>query len=189
MARVLVTPEAFTMVKFDHPRLVELVEEVADGVGIPADLEVRVEVDEGSPLGRTKLVSVEPVALWIQGGALENPKVPRTLSDRSVRDVLARLLFRAKDRLDPSFAGAPEDDDLSLQQHTAWDTYAVGRAERLGYKPSKQRRLYHFRNRHGFSDVADTVFDRLWSADALTWADLEAACAETAAAREPEPAA
>ena len=65
---------------------------------------------------------------------------------------------------------------------------AVGRSERLGYNPSRQRRLYHFRNRHGFSDVADAVFDRLWSADGLSWADLQAACAETAAGREPAPA-
>ena len=188
MARLVVIPQTFTMVNFDHARLVELAEEVAGRVGIPADLEVRVEIDEGSPLGRTKLASVDPVTLWMQGGALENPKVPRTLSDRSVRDVFARLLFRAKDRLDPGFAEAPPDDDLTLQQHTAWDTYAVGRSERLGYNPSRQRRLYHFRNRHGFSDVADAVFDRLWSADGLSWADLEAACAETAAGREPAPA-
>ncbi|MEY2567573.1 MAG: hypothetical protein QOE35_2102, partial [Actinomycetota bacterium] len=37
----------------------------------------------------------------------------------------------------------------------------------------------------GFSDAADTAFARLWDADSLTWADIEAACAETAAAREP----
>jgi hypothetical protein len=36
--------------------------------------------------------------------------------------------------------------------------------------------------RHGFSDAADRVFDRLWTSDTLTWADLEAACAETDAA-------
>ena len=71
MARLVVIPETFTMVNFDHARLVELAEEVAGRVGIPADLEVRVEIDEGSPLGRTKLASVDPVTLWMQGGALE----------------------------------------------------------------------------------------------------------------------
>ena len=33
-------------------------------------------------------------------------------------------------------------------------------------------------------DAADQAFERLWSTDNLTWADLEKACAETAAARE-----
>ena len=33
--------------------------------------------------------------------------------------------------------------------------------------------LYQFRNRYGFTDAADAAFDRLWSAEALTWADLE----------------
>jgi hypothetical protein len=59
----------------------------------------------------------------------------------------------------------------------------VGRLARLGYPAQRQRRLYHFRNRHGFSDVADAAFDRLWTGDGLTWADIQAVCAETAAMR------
>jgi len=34
--------------------------------------------------------------------------------------------------------------------------------------------------------VADEVFDRLWAADNLTWADIEAASAEAMAAK-PDP--
>ncbi|HVF75315.1 MAG TPA: hypothetical protein VM938_09715 [Acidimicrobiales bacterium] len=183
MARVVVTPETFSLVDFDAGRIAELVAEVADRVGLPADAEVRVEVDERVPLGRSQLTSLEPVTIAVQGGAFENAKVPRTLSDRSVVDVVGRLLFRAADRLDPAFADAPVDDELTLQQHTAWDAYAVGRCQRAGYFPQKARRLYHFRNRHGFTDTADRVFERLWSAERLTWADLDAACAETTAAR------
>ncbi|HEX9970424.1 MAG TPA: hypothetical protein VGB03_09805 [Acidimicrobiales bacterium] len=183
MARVTVTPETFTLVHFDAGRIAELVGEVADRVGLPADVEVRVDVDERVPLGRSRLVSLDPVTLAVQGGAFENAKAPRTLSDRSVVDVVGRLLFRAADRLDPRFADAPADEGLTLQQHTAWDAYAIGRCERAGYAPSKGRRLYHFRNRHGFTDTADRVFERLWSAEDLSWADIEAACAETAAAR------
>ena len=182
MAKVVVTPETFTMVKFDNARIVELAGEVADRVGLDADTEVRIEVDEENPLGRTRLVSLDPITVTVEGGAFEDAKRPRNLSDRSVVDVMGRILFRAKDRLDGSFADAPEDDQLTLQQHTAWDAYAVGRCERAGYSPQKPRRLYHFRNRHGFSDAADTVFERLWNAERLTWADIEAACAETAAA-------
>lgn len=183
MARVTVTPEAFTLVEFDAARIVELVAEVADRVGLPPECEVRVEVDERVPLGRTQLTGLDPITIAVQGGAFENAKVPRTLSDRSVVDVVGRLLFRAADRLDPGFADAPPDDELTLQQHTAWDAYAVGRCERAGYEPQKARRLYHFRNRHGFTDVADRVFERLWSGQGLTWADIDAACAETEAAR------
>lgn len=184
MGRVVVTPETFAFVQFDAARIAELVEDVADRVGLASDIAIRVEIDERTPLGRTRLVALDPVTLSVQGGAFENAKAPRTLSDRSVADVVGRLLFRAADRLDPGFGDAPADDALTLQQQTAWDTYAVGRCERAGYSPSKPRRLYHFRNRHGFTDVSDRVFERLWSAEKLAWADLEAACAETAGATQ-----
>jgi hypothetical protein len=183
VAKVVVSPEQFSFVVFDADRIAELTSRIAEKVGLPADAEVRVEVEEGSPLGRTKLLSLDPITLSVEGGAFEDAKRPRHLSDKSVLDVVGRLLFRAKDRLDPGFADAPADGDLTLQQHTAWDAYAVGRCERAGWAPQKKRRVYHFRNRHGFTDVADGVFERLWNGDGLTWADIEAACAETEAAR------
>ena len=185
MAKVVVTPEEFTFTLFNAGRVAELTAKIADKVGLPADAEIRVDIDEGSPLGRTRLESLEPITISAEGGAFEDAKRPRQLSDRSVIDVIGRLLFRAKDRLDPAFADAPADGELSLQQSTAWDAYAVGRCERAGWAPQKQRRLYHFRNRHGFTDVADNVFERLWTADGLGWADIDAACAETEAARAP----
>jgi len=185
VAKVVVTPEQFSFVNFDAARVAELTSKIADKVGLPADAEVRIEIDEGSPLGRTRLASLDPITITVEGGAFENAKVPRSLSDASVIDVVGRLLFRAKDRLSPGFADAPDDSDLTLQQHTAWDTYAVGRCDRAGWAPARKRRIYHFRNRHGFTDVADGVFERLWNADGLTWADIEAACAETDAARVP----
>jgi hypothetical protein len=180
---IVVTPQVFSFVEFDAARIAELVAEVAARVGFPESAEIRVEVDETTPLGRTKIAALDPVTIQVQSGAFENAKVLRTLSDRSVRDVVGRLLFKAADRLDPAFGDPPSDDDLTLQEHTAWDAYAVGRCERLGYTPSKARRQYHFRNRHGFTDTADAVFGRLWSGDGLTWADIQAACEETAAAR------
>jgi hypothetical protein len=141
-------------------------------------------VDEQEPLGRTTVQSLDPISITVEGGAFEDAKRPRQMSDRGIVDVLGRLLFRVKDRLDPAFGDPPPDDALTLQQQTAWDAYAVGRAERAGLPTQASRRLYHFRNRHGFSDVADRVFARLWAAESLTWADIEAACAETMAARE-----
>ena len=63
--------------------------------------------------------------------------------------------------------------------------YAVGRSARAGVPVSKPRRLYHFRNRHGFNDVADAAFETFWNADDITWDQLESLVAEVAAARPP----
>ena len=181
MAKISISPEKFTMVLFETDRIRELASEVAGRVGVEVD--IAVEVDEASALGRARVMSVEPVKLWLQGGALEDPKRPRHLSDRNVVEVFGRLLYRVRDRLDPAFGKPPSDDELSLQQSTAWDAYCLGRLARLGYEVAKPRRLYHFRNRHGFTDVADAAFERMWNADGLTWSDIEAVCAETEAAR------
>jgi hypothetical protein len=174
-------PEAFTLVLFDADRIKELAGEIAGRVGVDKDIEI--EVDEPSALGRARVTSVDPVHLWVQGGAFEDPKHPRHLSDRNVTEVLGRLLYKVKDRLDPAFSGAPAEGELTLAQQTAWDAYCLGRLQRAGYEVAKPRRLYHFRNRHGFTDVADATFERLWAAEGLSWDDIAAACRETEEAR------
>ena len=184
MAEVSVTPETFTLVKYDAARIAELVAKVADDVGLPADAEVRIEVDEHTPLGASSIESLDPISIRIESGAIENAKNPRHLSERNVLGLSARLLFRAHDRMSPDFADAPADADLSPAQAIAWDIYSVGRAARLGHPAQKARRQYHFRIRHGFSDATDDVFERLWSGADLTWADIEAACADTSRGRE-----
>jgi len=184
VAKITVTPTEFKMVFYDAGRITELASEMADLVGIPADAEIRIDVEETSALGRTKVTSLDPIVLAVEGGAFEDAKRPRQMSERNVREVVARLLFRVNDRLSGRFEGAPADEELSLPQQTAWDAYAVGRAERGGIEVQKPRRQYHFRNRHGFTDVADSVFERLWTSDGLSWADIDKACAETAAAKE-----
>lgn len=184
MASVSVTPQEFHFVRFDAARIKAVVAGVAEKVGLPDGSAIAVEIDESTPLGRARVTAVEPITLSVEGGAFENPKRPRELSERATAEVVARLLFRVRDRLDPAFGVPPDDADLSLQQATAWDTYCVGRAGRIGVEVFKPRRLYHFRSRHGFSDIADAAFERLWSGEGLTWADIEAACAETAAERE-----
>jgi len=185
VTEVVVSPEEFAVVFFDAARIKELADDVVRKVGLPDGVGLSIEVLEQEPLGRTSVTSLDPITVSVEGGAFEDAKRPRHMSDGSVVDVLGRLLFRAKDRLDPAFGDPPPDDQLDLQHHTAWETYCVGRCERAGLRPSKPRRLYHFRNRHGFTDVADAVFERLWNAEGLTWPDIDAACAETAAAREP----
>jgi hypothetical protein len=183
MAEVTVEPSEWKYVQFDGDRIAAVAGKLADEVGLTVP--IRIEVDETTPLGKVGVASLDPLVVTAESGAFEDPKAPRQLSDKAVADVLGRLFFRIRDRLDPAFGDAPADGDLTLAQSTAWDAYAVGRAVRLGYPASRQRRLYHFRNRHGFSDVADAVFDRLWSADGLTWADIQAAVDETESTRTP----
>ena len=183
MADVRVTPETFSLVNFDAARIAEITSKLAGEVGLPDDAVVEIEVDEKAPSTRVRTESTDPVRLRIEGGAIEETTAPRTLSDRLTADVIGRLLFRVADRRSAGFADAPADEELDLAQQTAWDSYSMGRLERLGYDVRKPRRLYHFRNRHGFSDVADQAFERLWAGDGLTWAEIDAICAETAEAR------
>lgn len=171
---VEVRPEAFSMVLFEAAEIRALVEQLAGEIGLPDDIAIVVDVDETTPLGRAQVSSIDPVTLRLESGALEDPKRPRQLDPEGAADVLGRLLFEVRDRLDASFGDPPPDDELSLPHSTAWQVYCVGRLGRLGHRVQRQRRLYQFRNRHGFSDVADAAFERLWTADALTWADLTA---------------
>jgi hypothetical protein len=179
---VTVRPEHFTMVRFDADEIRSLTEELLDGLGL-GHLDVVVDVDEATPLGRARVRSVEPVVLAVESGALEDPKRPRQLGRDDTADVLGRMLLRVRDRLDPEFGDPPADDELTLPLSVAWDVHCVGRLVRLGYRPQRQRRLYIFRNRHGFTDAADAAFDRLWTAEQLTWPEIERLSDEARAAQ------
>ncbi|MGH8994963.1 MAG: hypothetical protein ACRDYB_02835 [Acidimicrobiales bacterium] len=178
---VTVTPEEFTFVLFEAGRISTTAGSIATAIGLEQD--IHIEVDETSPLTRIRVVSVDPVELFAQSGALEEPRHPRHLSDQSMAESLGRLLFRVKDRHGPGFGDAPQDDQLTLGQLNAWDTYSLGRLARIGFPVGQPRWIYHFRMRHGFTDVATAAFERLWSADGLTWADLDAVCAEAEQAK------
>lgn len=174
MTRVSVSPRQFSLVRFDPASIAVLVAEVAERIGLPAHLDLHVEVDETSPFGHTRtVISGRSVTLAVEGGAFEDPKELRRLSEDGTRLVLGRLLFRVADRLDPAFGTPPADDELTLAEHAAWDAYAVGRyARRAGIDGGEGRRRYAFRLRHGFSDAADEAFDRLWHGQGLTWTEL-----------------
>ncbi|MEY2418655.1 MAG: hypothetical protein QOG90_1335 [Actinomycetota bacterium] len=185
MAKVSVEPSEFHFVNFDAAQITRLVGEVADLVGLAPDTEIQVKIDEATPLGRAVVSSIDPIVIEVEGGAFENAKAPRQLSDRGVRDVVSRLLFKVSDRQSGKFANAPADGEVPLPQSVAWDVYAVGRAARAGIDVSKPRRLYHFRNRHGFTDVADAAFETLWNATDMSWDELNALVEEVAAAKTP----
>jgi hypothetical protein len=82
--------------------------------------------------------------------------------------------MRLRDRSSGRFDDAPPDSELTLAQVAAWDTYCIGRLERIGVPVNQQRWRYNFRNRHGFNDEVDAVFDRIMAADDLSWAELAA---------------
>jgi len=170
-----VSPSEFTMVEFDAAQIERIAIELMDRLGFEGKLAI--VVDEASPLARSELTGGDPVTIEVEGGAFEDTKRPRQLSPDRTADVLGRLLLRHMDRAG-AFAGAPAEDDLSLAEHSAWEVYAVGRLERLGYRAQKKRRLYQFRNRHGFTDAADAAFERLWTAEGLTWPDVVAISGE-----------
>lgn len=172
---VSVRPERFSMVHFDAAEIGALVERLVEDVGLPPALDVVVDVDETTPLGRSVIASIDPVVLQVESGALEDPKRPRQLDPVGAADVLGRLLLAVRDRRDPAFGDPPPEAELPLPHAVAWQVYCVGRLSRLGYRTQPARRRYQFRNRHGFTDVADAVFDELWAAEGLTWADLVAA--------------
>jgi hypothetical protein len=172
---VEVRPSEFSMVFFDAAEIQGIVEGLVREIGLPADTSVTVEVDETTPMGRARVASIDPIVITAESGAFEDVKAPRKLSPEGTTDVLGKLLLSVRDRLDPAFGDPPADDDLTLQESAAWEVYCVGRLGRLGHKVQRQRRLYQFRNRHGFTDAADAAFDRLWTSDDLTWDDIKQA--------------
>jgi hypothetical protein len=193
VSTVTVTPDPFVLVNYDSGTLGALVEKVAGRVGLPADVDVAIEVDEALPRPLiASYVDADPdagtVSIWCSGGNFEHPQYPRRFDDAGAEIKLAVDLIRAADRFGPGFEGAPADSELSERQREAWDTSAAGRASRLGYAVREPLARYHFRLANGFGDAVDAVYERLWGAESITWAELDAACAETAAAdRRPTP--
>ena len=127
--------------------------------------ELRIEVDETTPLGETEVVSLEPVVVGVESGAFEDAKRPRHLSERSVRRrARPAAVPGARDRLDPAFGEAPR-----RRRPAACAGHARGTSTRSaglsasGSAPRRSGGCYHFRIRHGFTDVADEAFDRLWT--------------------------
>ena len=113
-------------------------------MGLPDDVDLHLEVDETSPFGQTwTVITGRRVEITVEGGAFEDPKRVRQLSEPATRLVLGRLLLRVLDRLEPGFGAPPPDSELTLAQHAAWDAYAAGRyARRAGLDGRRDRRRY-----------------------------------------------
>lgn len=168
---VEVTPTTFRFVEFDAAEIRHLVESLVIELGIDPD--VHIAIDETTPLARVRIDADAQITIRVDGGALEDTRRPRCFGRDVAIGTLGRALLRARDRAEAGFADAPDDEHLSLAQIAAWDTYCAGRLARLGHHTNRQRWLYDFRNRHGFTDLADETFETLWSASGLTWRQIE----------------
>jgi hypothetical protein len=174
-AKVTVSPEEFTFVKFEAGEIAAIVAELAERLEIANP--IRVVVNETTPLAKVYeeidgTSSDATITLHAESGALEDRQHPMSFSAPAAQESLGRILLRAHDRMRPDFADAPADLDLTLAENAAWDTYCAGRLARMGVEVNQQRWRYNHRNRFGFNDDVDERFDRLWSADDLGWSDI-----------------
>jgi hypothetical protein len=154
---VTVTPETFTFVSFEADAIRRIAESLVAALGLTGH-DVEVVVDETTPLARTSLEMGDTITIRAESGAFEDTRKPRQLSETATATSVGRMLLRARDRLSGGFGEAPADADLSLAQVAAWETYCVGRLERIGIPVNQQRWRYNFRNRHGFHDGSDGAF-------------------------------
>jgi hypothetical protein len=181
---IVVHPDPFTLIDYDAKTIAAVIEDCAALAGLPSNVDIDLEVDEElfAPLvGHMTDVTDGVVKLWISGGNLEDNRRPRSFSADQARRDFTFMLLRANDRLSDDYKDAPPDRELERGERAAWDVYAVGRASRLGAPARRQAQLYEFRLQHGFTDVADAAFDRLWNAEHVTWAGIGEICAETGA--------
>lgn len=171
-AAITVSPETFANVAFDASDIRQVAADVAALIGFTRP--IAITVDETSPLARVRVDVGDTVALHVDSGALEDRRRQRQFGEATASVSLGRALLRAADRIDGTFADAPDDSDLSLAQASAWNSYAYARLSRLGLAVVQQRARYDFRNRHGFADAVDAAFDRIWSEPSFTWEQLSA---------------
>ncbi|MFT7599345.1 MAG: hypothetical protein ACI8TP_002274 [Acidimicrobiales bacterium] len=176
---VEISPSVFEQVFFDVAEIADVFEEARLAVsGLPLDLDVSITVNEKVPNTRVAITTLDPVVFYVESGALEDTKVPRTFSADAAMATFCRLHLELRDRLDDTFGAPALDEEISQADAVSWAVYCYGRATRIGAKVFKPRYRYDFRNRHGFSDATDANYELLWSSDALTWDQIRAMSAE-----------
>lgn len=170
---IVVRPETFDKVDYDAELIRAIAQRALESVAaLPDDLTVEIDLDEDQATNRVAVTGLDPVTVSVDGGAFENYKVPRTVGDLETSISMTRLLLEVADRQSESFGAPPLDEELSRAHRMAWDVNLYGRTSRHGLRIHQPRYRYNFRNRHGFSDLADRTFDKLWSSDELTWSEL-----------------
>jgi hypothetical protein len=183
---ISLTPETFTLVKFDADTLLAVAQDAATAVGVPDDTVLVIEVDEALPgplIASASEAAPGRLSFWFSGGCFEDPKRQAELQPEMSKTEFGAAFLRARDRLDGGFEDAPGDSEISERQRAIWDVYTDGRLKRLGgFQIKEARRRYTYRLRAGFNDVADAEYDRIWNADTFSWSELEAVEARLVAA-------
>jgi hypothetical protein len=179
--QVSVDPAEFTQVKYDANEIAAIVGSLAETLGVSNSISL--VVDETTLLAKITCSIEAPssdatILINAMSGAIENTKHLTTLGVNQTQTSVGRMLLRARDRMRSDFAGAGADDDLTLAESAAWDTYCAGRLARAGIEINTQRWRYNHRNRFGFSNAGDTDFERLWAADELSWSEVVAGIAD-----------
>jgi hypothetical protein len=176
---ISLTPETFTLVKYDAAELLAIAEDAATLVGVPEDVSIAIEVDEALPgplIASAAEATPGKLSFWFSGGCFEDPKYQAMLQPEMSKTELAAAFLRGRDRLDGGFEDAPADGEISERQRAIWDVYAEGRLARQGgFVINEPRRRYTYRLRCGFNDVVDAEYDTIWQASSYSWAELEAA--------------
>ena len=167
---ITVVPETYTKVDYDAAVLAGYAQTSLERVmGLVSDLDVDIRIDEEAATTRFAIVSIDPIVVDVNSGAVENLRDPRRLGEGEANLTFTRIFLEVFDRRSATF-GAPALDEKPLQQHLmAWDVNLHGRLARMGLRLHQPRYRYNFRNRHGFSDHADGIFDQLWDAGDTTW--------------------
>ena len=174
-----VTPDTYNFVAFDTAYTTRIAEHMSTQLGLD-DIDILVAINENSALTRIEVeVTDSLITIAPHSGALEDTRRPRQQSELNTTIAMARGMLRARDRLRGGFADAPGDTELSLQQADIWDTYIMGRIAHMDIELNKQAWVYNFRNRYGFSDAVDAVFEKVWNTTNTTWAELNALSANT----------
>ena len=174
-----VTPDTYNFVAFDTAYTTRIAERMATQLGLD-DIDILLAINENSSLTRIDVTVTDAlITIAPHSGALEDTRRPRQQSELNTTITIARGMLRARDRLRGGFADAPADAELTLPQAAAWDTYIMGRIAHMDIVLNKQAWVYNFRNRHGFSDAVDAVFEKLWNCESTTWAELSSLSANT----------
>ena len=121
---VSVTPEKFSLVNYDAGEIASIVDELVNAIGLPGGLDVRIEVDESTPLGRYFFVYVYLAALADVRRFHVQRRVPDEISWATLAD-LGRNLVR--DRLLFGEGGLRTSGWLTL--HFRGSLYQLGRLQ------------------------------------------------------------
>ena len=127
-------------------------EELLDSLGL-ADA---ISTSRSTRQRRSRAPRVEvgdAISIRAESGAFEDTRRPRQQSEVATATSLGRVLLRVRIGSTADSATRRPTTSLTLAQVAAWETYCVGRLERLGIEVNQQRWRYNFRNRHGFTDA------------------------------------